>query len=38
MPLTEMSEEDDPQASQTAKASPAQQDGAPRLAAIGGST
>jgi HK97 family phage portal protein len=34
MPLTEMSEEDDPQASQTAKASPAQQP--PRLAAIGG--
>jgi hypothetical protein len=35
MPLTEMSEEDDPQASQTAKATPAQQS-QPRLAAIGG--
>jgi HK97 family phage portal protein len=35
MPLTEMSEEDDPQASQTAKATPAQQD-QPRLTAIGG--
>jgi hypothetical protein len=35
MPLTEMSDDDDPQASQVAKASPAQQP--PRLAAIGGS-
>jgi hypothetical protein len=34
MPLTEMSDEDDPQASQVAKASPAQQP--PRLTAIGG--
>lgn len=34
MPLTEMSEEDDPQASQVAKASPAQQPA--RLTAIGG--
>lgn len=33
MPLTEMSEEDDTQASQTAKATPAQQ---PRLTAVGG--
>jgi HK97 family phage portal protein len=40
MPLTEMSEEDDPQASQVAKATPAQQTQppAPRLTAIGGST
>lgn len=35
MPLTEMSDDDDPQASQVAKATPAQQT-APRLAAIGG--
>jgi hypothetical protein len=34
MPLTEMSDDDDAQASQVAKASPAQQP--PRLAAIGG--
>jgi HK97 family phage portal protein len=37
MPLTEMSDDDDPQVSQVAKASPAQQE-PPRLAAIGGST
>jgi hypothetical protein len=34
MPLTEMSDDDDTQVAQTAKASPAQQP--PRLAAIGG--
>jgi hypothetical protein len=36
MPLTEMSDDDDAQASQVAKATPAQQ--APRLTAIGGTT
>jgi HK97 family phage portal protein len=38
MPLTEMSDDDDTQVSQVAKASPAQQQQQPRLAAIGGSS